>query len=93
MLVAFLSTAVFLECFLISAIATVNFQGRAVMQSDPAFPASLDCGQTCHNPECEKRHLDAVEKRRWVEDAGFTYPKKPSVVITASRDMGRTAST
>lgn len=60
---------------------------------DPNGSGPLDCGRRCHNPECENRHLDTVEQSRWDKDAGFRYPKKPSLVITASRDMGRTAST
>lgn len=60
---------------------------------DPKAPARLDCGGVCHNPECERRHLDAEERCRWDKEAGLRYPRKPSLVITASPDMGRTAST
>ncbi|CAE7944484.1 unnamed protein product, partial [Symbiodinium sp. KB8] len=38
-------------------------------------------------------HLDPIEQRRFAEGSGFRYPDRPHVVITASRDMGRTAST
>mmetsp|Transcript_127034 Transcript_127034/g.219088 ORF Transcript_127034/g.219088 Transcript_127034/m.219088 type:complete len:248 (-) Transcript_127034:76-819(-) len=66
--------------------------------ADPAFPAPLDCPRQrappfCHNAECEKRHLDEVEQTRWDPDTRFRYPSKPSLVIAASPDMGRTAST
>ncbi|CAE7748608.1 unnamed protein product [Symbiodinium sp. CCMP2456] len=44
--------------------------------------------------EIEKHlHLDSIEQRRFAEGSGFRYPDRPHVVITASRDMGRTAST
>lgn len=68
--------------------------------TDPDCQGPFDChgrgcratGTRCHS-ECEARHLDSVEQTRFDKAAGFRYPKKPSVVITASRDMGRTAST
>lgn len=60
---------------------------------DPDGSGPLDCrGRGC-STECEKRHLDPVEQSRWSRDTGFRYPRKPSVVVTASRDMGGTAST
>lgn len=66
--------------------------------NDPPFPAPLDCPRQrgppfCQNAECENRHLDEIEQTRWDADTKFRYPSKPSVVITASPDMGRTAST
>eukprot|EP00929_Paragymnodinium_shiwhaense_P061672 TRINITY_DN30830_c0_g1_i1.p1 TRINITY_DN30830_c0_g1~~TRINITY_DN30830_c0_g1_i1.p1 ORF type:complete len:276 (+),score=6.80 TRINITY_DN30830_c0_g1_i1:46-873(+) len=61
--------------------------------SDPPYPAAPDCGRVCHNPECEKRHLDEIEVSRWQNESFFQYPRRPQVVVTASRDMGRTAST
>lgn len=60
---------------------------------DPPWPGPLDCRPSCRNPECEARHLDVVERQRWSPEAGFGYPREPKVVVTASRDMGRTAST
>mmetsp|Transcript_799 Transcript_799/g.3210 ORF Transcript_799/g.3210 Transcript_799/m.3210 type:complete len:316 (+) Transcript_799:38-985(+) len=67
---------------------------------DPNANGPLDChgsgsevtGPRCHD-ECEARHLDVVERSRFVEGSGFRYPRKPSIIIAASRDMGRTAST
>lgn len=76
--------------------ASAGLEGRLVEASggnDPSGGCELDCGRICHNPECEKRHLDEVERTRWDREAGFRYPRQPCVVITASRDMGRTAST
>lgn len=49
-------------------------------------------GRGCHS-ECEARHLDDIERTRFEPGSGFRYPRQPSVVIAASRDMGRTAST
>eukprot|EP00440_Ansanella_granifera_P005678 gb/GFBE01006163.1/.p1 GENE.gb/GFBE01006163.1/~~gb/GFBE01006163.1/.p1 ORF type:complete len:217 (+),score=49.39 gb/GFBE01006163.1/:1-651(+) len=60
---------------------------------DPDCKGPLDCsGSRCHD-ECEARHLDPVERMRFDKEAGFRYPKQPTLVVTASRDMGRTAST
>jgi len=56
------------------------------------MPSKMDCrGRFCHS-ECEGRHLDDVERQRF-EGGGFHYPPQPSLVVAASRDMGRTAST
>ncbi|CAK0826773.1 unnamed protein product [Prorocentrum cordatum] len=60
---------------------------------DPPYQGPLDCRPDCRNPECEARHLDVVERQRWNPEAGFRYPREPKLVVTASRDMGRTAST
>jgi len=68
--------------------------------TDPDNNGPFDChgngcrasGTRCHS-ECEGRHLDEVESTRWDKDERWRYPRKPSVVVTASRDMGRTAST
>ena len=49
-------------------------------------------GARCHE-ECESRHLDAVERSRFAREPGFRHPPSPSLVVAASRDMGRTAST
>lgn len=64
---------------------------------------SLDCpsGLACNDYECEFRHLDAEEQqlRRTASEASHhtcTYSSRneaPKVIITASRDMGRSAST
>lgn len=64
---------------------------------------SLDCpsGLACNDYECELRHLDAEEQqlRRTASEASHhtcTYSSRneaPKVIITASRDMGRSAST
>ena len=55
--------------------------------------SSWDCngGPHCHD-ECQLRHLDPIEKelRESTDKATIS---SPSVVVTASRDMGRTAST
>ncbi|CAE7705379.1 unnamed protein product, partial [Symbiodinium necroappetens] len=67
---------------------------------DPNGTGPLDChghgcaatGTGCHS-ECECRHLDAIERQRWDANAGFRYPKRPSLVITASRDGQHCAST
>lgn len=60
-----------------------------------AAAVSLDCkdGLDCSNYECEFRHLDAIEQTRDSNGGVFRYPDKPKLIITASRDMGRTAST
>lgn len=52
-----------------------------------------DCRRDCHNPECERRHLDQIELSRFEKGSGFKYPRKPHLIITASPDMGGTAST
>ncbi|CAE7340608.1 unnamed protein product, partial [Symbiodinium sp. KB8] len=67
---------------------------------DPNGTGPLDChghgcaatGTGCHS-ECECRHLDVIERQRWDANAGFRYPKRPSLVITASRDGQHCAST
>lgn len=67
---------------------------------DPNSTGPLDChghgcaatGTGCHS-ECECRHLDAIERQRWDTNTGFRYPKRPNLVITASRDGQRCAST
>lgn len=79
-----------------------GYAGLALVRParDPNGNGPFDChgqgskvtGSFCHE-ECEARHLDPVERTRWDEAAGFHYPAKPLVVITASRDMSRTAST
>jgi len=86
------------------AAAPAPQQGGRLMPTtggtDPNCNGPFDChgrgckatGTRCHS-ECEGRHLDAIEKTRFDRDFGFQYPREPSVVITASRDMGRTAST
>eukprot|EP00928_Gymnodinium_smaydae_P067113 TRINITY_DN50048_c0_g1_i2.p1 TRINITY_DN50048_c0_g1~~TRINITY_DN50048_c0_g1_i2.p1 ORF type:complete len:268 (+),score=17.37 TRINITY_DN50048_c0_g1_i2:2-805(+) len=71
----------------------------ASIGSDPNGTGPLDChgrgcqvtGTSCHN-ECECRHLDSIEQSRF-RTARFRYPKKPALVITASRDGRGTAST
>mmetsp|Transcript_116041 Transcript_116041/g.335113 ORF Transcript_116041/g.335113 Transcript_116041/m.335113 type:complete len:290 (+) Transcript_116041:46-915(+) len=55
--------------------------------------SSLDCGGALCHAECEGRHLDDVERTRSDPVSGFRSPARPSVVVAASRDMGRTAST
>ncbi|CAM9583079.1 unnamed protein product, partial [Heterosigma akashiwo] len=45
------------------------------------------------NAECEGRHLDELEVKRFQPEAGFSYPSQPNLIVTASRDMGRSAST
>lgn len=77
---------------------SISSQHRKVMADTCHGP--FDCqgrgskatGSRCHD-ECEGRHLDPIEQRRFAEGSGFRYPDRPHVVITASRDMGRTAST
>eukprot|EP00927_Polykrikos_kofoidii_P061517 TRINITY_DN56354_c0_g1_i1.p1 TRINITY_DN56354_c0_g1~~TRINITY_DN56354_c0_g1_i1.p1 ORF type:complete len:262 (+),score=26.16 TRINITY_DN56354_c0_g1_i1:31-786(+) len=67
---------------------------------DPNAQGPFDChgsgceatGEYCGD-ECEGRHLDRVELSRFETDSGFHYPRKPCLVIAASKDMGRTAST
>ena len=53
----------------------------------------FDCprGANCENFECECRHHDEVEATLAQDESAI--PSTPSVVVTASRDMGRTAST
>eukprot|EP00457_Paulinella_chromatophora_P009178 gb/GEZN01009234.1/.p1 GENE.gb/GEZN01009234.1/~~gb/GEZN01009234.1/.p1 ORF type:complete len:283 (-),score=26.99 gb/GEZN01009234.1/:416-1264(-) len=97
----------FLSPFLNSHRSTLQFQliipaedRRRLMstrKSPDKLNGPLDCdtyssGKGCSS-ECEGRHLDLVELLRFKEGSAFHYPKKPSLVITASPDMGRTAST
>eukprot|EP00808_Paulinella_micropora_P027585 g8720.t1 len=65
--------------------------GRCHAESSD-YAAFLVCGGRCH-AECEARHLDPVEQTRFQSDSKFVYPKKPRLMITASPDMGPTAST
>ncbi|CAK9079085.1 unnamed protein product [Durusdinium trenchii] len=73
---------------------------RLTRGHDPHGHGPFDChghgaqvtGTSCHE-ECEARHLDPIELTRFDAGSGFQYPEKPLVVITASRDMSRTAST
>lgn len=68
-----------------------NIESTTKMQHSTDHPASpLDCkeGLHCTNSECEWRHLDVVEQQ-----GRFRSPDKPLLIIAASPDMGRTAST
>ena len=60
-------------------------------------PSSLDCsnGLKCCDYECEYRHLDVVEQRQRIKLATSIRRKEnqPNLIVTASPDMGRTAST
>mmetsp|Transcript_37977 Transcript_37977/g.80418 ORF Transcript_37977/g.80418 Transcript_37977/m.80418 type:complete len:339 (+) Transcript_37977:82-1098(+) len=68
--------------------------------SDESAHGPFDChgngsvvtGRRCHS-ECEARHLDEAESKRFEDGTGFMYPEKPRIIIAASRDMSRTAST
>eukprot|EP00437_Effrenium_voratum_P021603 CAMPEP_0181411144 /NCGR_PEP_ID=MMETSP1110-20121109/7716_1 /TAXON_ID=174948 /ORGANISM="Symbiodinium sp., Strain CCMP421" /LENGTH=268 /DNA_ID=CAMNT_0023533739 /DNA_START=12 /DNA_END=818 /DNA_ORIENTATION=- len=80
------------------AMADPAGPARCLRGADPS-DGPLDCHGhgskvtgRCHD-ECEARHLDDLERTRFEESYGFRYPGKPSVVITASRDMSSTAST
>ena len=59
-------------------------------------PAIEGLGPYCQEAECEHCHLDEVEESRF-QDGGTRFrvpsPEDRKLVITASRDMGRTAST
>jgi hypothetical protein len=56
----------------------------------PPQTTPWDCdGSQCHD-ECHLRHLDPIEKQIQQERQSAA---QPSVVVTASRDMGKTAST
>lgn len=83
--------------------STREGDGRLVAQTggvDPDCNGPYDCdgrgcratGEPCHS-ECGGRHLDTVERSRFSQASGFMYPRRPSLVVTASRDMGKTAST
>jgi len=73
------------------AQAASGARGSAGAAGD-TLPGPLDCrGLGCYS-ECERRHLDPTERRRF-DQGCFRYPERPSLVVTASRDMGRTAST
>lgn len=71
----------------------------AGLDTDPNLRGPYDChgqgcevtGTHCHN-ECECRHLDNIERLRFSTRL-FQYPRKPSLVITASPDGRGTAST
>lgn len=78
-------------------LAAVNCESSC--WQDPSN-GRLDCdgrsgcevtGMACHS-ECECRHLDTVEQRRFSTNE-FRYPSSPALVITASRDGKRCAST
>lgn len=60
-------------------------------------PLDCDDGLACANAECERRHLDPIEGMRSraapPDQARMRFPARPSLVCTASVDMGRTAST
>merc|ERR1712216_267238 len=58
-------------------------------------PAVEGRGRACKEAECEHCHLDDVEERRFEVGSGYHVPapRQRKLVITASRDMGRTAST
>ena len=67
---------------------------------DHADSSPLDCpaGLECSDFECEGRHLDEIEQQlhqrpptRPLE--GSQAKQQPQVIVTASRDMGRSAST
>jgi len=77
--------------------------GGGAREDDGAFRPDLDCprGLRCTDYECQRRHFDAIEHagRRCAcattdpDDSQFRCPANPKVVVTASPDMGRTAST
>ena len=58
-------------------------------------PAVEGRGGRCAESECEHCHLDDVEETRFARPTQYRVPKpeRRALVITASRDMGRTAST
>ena len=58
-------------------------------------PAIEGLGPDCQEAECEHCHLDEVEESRFQDETRFRVPSPETrkLVITASRDMGRTAST
>lgn len=70
-----------------------------VPATDPNYTGPLDCyghgcavtGIRCHG-ECECRHLDNIERSRFYINL-FRYPRRPRLVICASRDGRGTAST
>ena len=55
--------------------------------------SSLDCkrGLECRDYECELRHLDVLERE--ILQVNNKKQQQQKLIVTASRDMGRTAST